>query len=84
MVYLFWIAYSNNIIQIRRDAERLESGTTQPDTELTQALDAWIVRLDTVEQEKSATKKTTEDLMRETQEAERCRENLLKPVTNRE
>jgi len=79
MVIFFWIAYSNNIIEIRGDAERLESGTTQPDIELTQALDAWIVRLDTVEKERSASKKTTEDLMRETQEAERCWENLLKP-----
>ncbi|PUU77876.1 hypothetical protein B9Z19DRAFT_1127655 [Tuber borchii] len=65
--------------RIKRDAESLESGTTQPDTELTQALDAWIVRLDTVEQEKSANKKSTADMVRETVEAEWYRENLLKP-----
>ena len=46
---------------------------------MTQALDAWIVQLDTIEQEKSATKKTTADIMRETRQAEQCRENLLKP-----
>jgi len=46
---------------------------------LTQALDAWIVRLDTVEQEKSGTKRTTDNMKREALEAERCRENLLKP-----
>ncbi|PUU74583.1 hypothetical protein B9Z19DRAFT_1110564 [Tuber borchii] len=65
--------------RIKRDTESLESGTTQPDTELTQALNAWIGRLDTVEQEKSANNKSTADMVRETVEAERYRENLLKP-----
>ncbi|RPB02764.1 hypothetical protein L873DRAFT_1841620 [Choiromyces venosus 120613-1] len=65
--------------RITQDSERLKSGTTQPDTEFTQALHAWIVQLDTVEQEKSATKNTMNDMTRETLEAERCRENLLKP-----
>ncbi|KAG0128865.1 hypothetical protein HOY82DRAFT_541146 [Tuber indicum] len=65
--------------RITVDTERLESGTTQPEMELTQALDAWIVRVDTVEEEKSASKRTLKEKMQEMQEAERYRVNLLKP-----
>ncbi|PUU79610.1 hypothetical protein B9Z19DRAFT_1064131 [Tuber borchii] len=46
--------------------------------ELTQALDTWIMLVDTVEQEKSANKKSTADMARESVKAEMCRENLLK------
>ncbi|RPA99395.1 hypothetical protein L873DRAFT_1843682 [Choiromyces venosus 120613-1] len=64
--------------RITVDAERLESGTTQADTQLTQVLDIWIEWLNMVEKERLDTKKIAEDLMHEIQEAERCRENLLK------
>jgi protein-tyrosine-phosphatase len=65
--------------RVKREQEKLESGTVQSDTQLSQALDKWIERLDSIEAEKLATTKTTEELEAEKEIAQRRRDNLLKP-----
>jgi hypothetical protein len=51
----------------------------QEDTDMTQALDMWIQRLDTLQKEKENATKTEEQLEAEAKKASRRRDNLLKP-----
>jgi hypothetical protein len=56
-----------------------ESGTVQEDTDLTQALDAWIEVLDEIEKQKVAKKRSEDQLAREALTATQFRNNLLVP-----
>ena len=59
--------------------EKIESGTVQTDSELTQAIDQWIERLDHLEKEKHDVQKSRATIETEEIEARRRRDNLLQP-----